>query len=250
MSAEPAVRVEEIAPGIVEIVMQDRTHKNQFSKDLVAGIQRAFAGIRADTACRAVILTGYDSYFCAGGTQDGLLALQSGRGKFTDMDIYTLPLECEVPVIAAMQGHAIGGGFVFGLFADLIVLSRESVYTTNFMRYGFTPGIGSTFIVPRKLGPALASEMLLAARNYRGAELEKRGIPFSVLPRTDVLAHARELARDLAEKPRVSLIELKRRLVSELKSELPAAIAAELRMHETTLPLPEVRELIHSEFGK
>ncbi len=98
-----------------------------------------------------------------------------------------------------MQGHGIGGGLVFGLFADFVLLSRESIYTANFMKYGFTPVTGATYV----LGLGLAEEMLLSARTYRGADLEKRGIQFPVLPGVEVLQNAHQLARDLAEKPRI-----------------------------------------------
>jgi polyketide biosynthesis enoyl-CoA hydratase PksI len=175
--------------------------------------------------------------------------LQQGQGKFTDSSLYGLPLECRIPVVAAMQGHGIGGGFVFGLFADCVVLSRESVYTTNFMKYGFTPGMGATFVLPQKLGIGLAQEMLLTARTYRGVDLEKRGIVFPVLPRAEVLEHAHMLARDLAEKPRVSLITLKDHLVAGMRAALPAIIQKEVAMHEKTFHQPEVRERIQSSFG-
>jgi polyketide biosynthesis enoyl-CoA hydratase PksI len=166
------------------------------------------------------------------------------------MSIYSAPLLCEVPVIAAMQGHGIGGGFVFGLFADCAVLGRESVYTANFMKYGFTPGMGASHVLPLKLGQSLATEMLLSARSYRGADLESRGIPYPVLRREDVLPHARELARDLADKPREALVELKSRLVSGLRAALPGVVAQELAMHRKTFPRAEVRERIESSFGK
>ena len=67
-----------------------------------------------------VILTGYDSYLASGCSQQGLLDLQAGKGQFTDINIYSLALDCPVPVIAAMQGHGIGGGFVIGLFSEAI----------------------------------------------------------------------------------------------------------------------------------
>lgn len=196
------------------------------------------------------MLTGYDSYFCSGGTQEALLQLQGGQGRFTDSNLYSLSLECEIPVISATQGHGIGGGFVFGLFADCVVLSRESIYTTNFMKYGFTPGMGATYVLPKKLGIGLAEEMLLSARTYRGADLEKRGIPFPVLPRVEVLEYAHQLARDLAEKPRVSLVTLKSHLVAEIRAQLPKIIEQEVAMHEKTFHLPEVKERIQSVFGK
>jgi len=249
MSSE-VVELLEIAPSIVQVTMQDRLHKNTFSSELVIGLMGTFQRIRSDARYRVVILTGYDTHFCSGGTQEALLGLHEGRGKFTDVNIYSVPLDCEIPVISAMQGHGIGGGFVFGLFADCAILSRESVYTTNFMKYGFTSGMGATYILPKKLGIGLAEEMLLSARTYRGADLEKRGIPFPVLPRADVLPYAQQLARDLAEKPRVSLVTLKSHLVAEMRAQLPAVVAQEVTMHDQTFHPAEVKDLIRNGFGK
>jgi len=246
---EPAVHLQEIEPGIVQITMQDRIHKNTFSNELIAGLLQAFQAIQTNSHYRVVILTGYESYFASGGTQEGLLAIHEGKATFTDMNLYSLALDCQIPVIAAMQGHGIGGGFVLGLFADFIILSRESVYTTNFMKYGFTPGMGATYIVPKKLGLSLAEELLLTAGNYRGTELEKRGAPFPVLPREKVMSYALELARQIAEKPRVSLITLKDHLVAPLREELPKVIEQELIMHDKTFHQKEVKEKINSLFG-
>jgi polyketide biosynthesis enoyl-CoA hydratase PksI len=246
---KPAVHLQEIEPGIVQVTMQDRVHKNTFSEELMAGLLQSFQAIQANSCYKVVILTGYESYFASGGTQEGLLAIYEGKAVFTVGNLYSLALDCQLPVIAAMQGHGIGGGFVLGLFADFVILSRESVYTTNFMKYGFTPGMGATYIVPKKLGISLAEELLLTAANYRGAELEKRGLPFPVLPREKVMSHAIELARQLAEKPRISLITLKDHLVATLRAELPRVIQQELEMHSKTFHQEEVRERIISLFG-
>jgi polyketide biosynthesis enoyl-CoA hydratase PksI len=240
----------EIEPGIVQIRMQDRVHKNTFSHELSRELIRAFEKVAANESYKVVILTGYDTYFASGGTQEDLLTLQGGEGKFSDNNIYGLALDCKIPVISAMQGHGIGGGFVMGLFADFVILSRESVYTTNFMKYGFTPGMGATMIVPRKLGLALGEEMLLLARRYRGEELKQRGVPFPVYPRSEVMDQALEIARELAEKPRISLVTLKDQLVRSLREELPAVIEQEVAMHDKTFHQPEVRENIRLLFGK
>ncbi|WP_409175454.1 polyketide synthase [Brevibacillus fortis] len=247
---QPVVELREIEPGIALITMQDRVYKNTFSDDLVKGLAHAFLTVKETERYKAVILTGYDTYFASGGTQEALLAIFEGQLKFTDSNIYSLALECPVPVISAMQGHAIGGGFVIGLFADFVVMSRESVYTANFMKYGFTPGMGATYILPRKLGLSLGNEMLLCGSNYRGADLEKRGVPFAVLPRDQVMSHALELARQLAEKPRLSLVTLKDHLVETVRAELPNYIAKEVAMHEQTFHQTEVRDKILSLFGK
>jgi polyketide biosynthesis enoyl-CoA hydratase PksI len=242
------VRLEELEPGIVKMTMQDRNSKNGFSAELVSGLMRAFKEVERDERYKVVILTGYDSYFASGGTRQTLLSLHDGAGQFTDAPLYDLPLNCRVPVISAMQGHGIGGGFVMGLFADFVVLSRESVYTTNFMKYGFTPGFGSTYVLKEKLGLYLAQEMLMTANSYRGEHLEKRGVPFPVVPRAEVMQCAMEMARSLVEKPRVSLVTLKDHMVEELRSKLPCVTAKEVAMHEKTFHLPEVRERIEALF--
>ncbi|MEH7132199.1 polyketide synthase [Priestia megaterium] len=240
----------EVEKGIVQITMQDQIHKNTFSEELVRGLIQSFEEIRDNSTYKAVILTGYSSYFSSGGTREGLLAIQEGKGKFTDLNIYNLALDCKIPVIAAMQGHGIGGGFILGLYSDFVILSKESVYTTNFMKYGFTPGMGATYILSKKLGFSLAEELLLSARNYRGAELEKRGIPFPVLPRDKVLDYALELARSLVEKPRVSLITLKEHLVRPIREALPTIIEQEIAMHEKTFHQEEVKDRITTMFGQ
>ena len=240
----PSVTLQTIGQGIVQMTMEDRETRNAFSPRLVQDLVHAFEDVGRRDDCKVVVLTGYDSFFSTGGTREGLLALQSGRGTFADTNIYSLPLECPVPVISAVQGHALGGGFVLGLYADFVLLSRESVYTTNFMEYGFTPGMGATLVVPMKLGTALGHEMLLAAQTYRGQELKDRGVPFAVYPRDQVLDKAIEMARRLADKPRLSLVTLKEHLTATLRRELPTVVAQEVVMHEKTFRQAGVRERI------
>ena len=247
---DSVVDLQEVEPSMARLRMQNPVHKNTFCPALVRGLVEAFELIKARLTYKVVVLTGYDTYFASGGTRESLLAVHEARAKFTDVNLYSLPLECRIPVISAMQGHGIGGGFVLGLFADFVVLGRESVYTTNFMKYGFTPGMGATYVVPKKLGFSLGEELLISARTYRGSELEKRGIAFPVLPRADVLEYAYELAREIAEKPRMSLITLKNHLVAEVRDQLPRVIEQEIAMHEVTFHQPEVRDRIQTLFGK
>ena len=247
---EAVVQLTEVAAGVVQITMRDEQYKNTFSRELVMGLIDAFAAIRADKRWKVAVLTGYDSYFATGGTREALRALNEGQGHFTDVNIYGLALDCEIPVISAMQGHAIGGGFVMGLYADIAVLARESVYSTNFMRYGFTPGMGATCVVPEKLGNTLAQELLFTARNYRGEELKQRGFPFPVLPRQQVLEHALQMAGDMAQMPRHSLVTLKAHMTEPLRTRLPGVVAREVRMHDETFHQAEVKQKIETLFGQ
>ena len=93
------------------------------------------------------------------GTDTQITSIATRKSNCSEMSfVYKGLLKCNVPVISAIQGHALGGGFVLGMFADIIVMSKESIYSTNFIKYGFTPGVGSTYILKDRLGGTLANE--------------------------------------------------------------------------------------------
>lgn len=244
------VRYEYIEEGVFQITMEERAGRNTFTLDLIHGITDAFESIKGDQRCKAVILTGFDNYFCCGGTKDELMKIFKGEINFNDMTFFTLPLFCEVPVISAMQGHGIGGGFVFGLYSDFTILGKENIYTTNFMKYGFTPGMGGTLVVPKRLGESIGQEMLYSARNYRGEELKERGVNLKVVPKAEVVKEAILLARSLAEKPRLSLQTLKNHLSKNLRDQIFEYIADEVKMHDITFHVPEVELRIEKLFGQ
>jgi polyketide biosynthesis enoyl-CoA hydratase PksI len=166
------------------------------------------------------------------------------------LSIYDLLIKCEVPVIAAMQGHALGGGMVFGSSADIMVMAEECIYSTNFMKYGFTPGVGATYIIPKKFGQVLGTEMLMTARNYYGGELKERGAAAKIVRKVDVIDTAMEIAQDLSAKPLISLKILKDHLTRQIRLELPDIIERELEMHRITFTQPEVTNMIEKHYFK
>lgn len=229
-----AVSVDAYANEVALVRLQERDGKNTSSPDFVKAVTEAFAHIAATPSYKAVVLTGFDTYFACGGTRDGLLAIQRGAARFTDEQTYSLPLLCEIPVIAAMQGHAIGAGWAMGLFCDYAVYSEESVYHSPYMLYGFTPGAGSTLIFPARLGFDLAGEVLFTAREYRGRDLQRRGLRAPVLPRGQVVDHALALASRLAALPRASLVAEKAARSEMLRRRLAEVFEQELALHDKT----------------
>jgi polyketide biosynthesis enoyl-CoA hydratase PksI len=229
---------------IASVVMADRDSRNTFSQQLVSGLLNVFGSIAKDDTIKVVVLQGYDTYFCCGGSQDELLRICDGEAVFTDGEVYDLLLRCDVPVIAAMQGHALGGGLALGSYADMIVIGRQCLYSANFMKYGFTPGFGSTYILPKKFGATLGREMLFTAKTYYGDELKERGADVKVVDRPEVVATAMKLAAELATKPRRALTLLKAHMNRDIQRELAAFVSRELEMHQLTISQPEVRERI------
>jgi 4-carboxy-3-alkylbut-2-enoyl-[acp] decarboxylase len=234
--------------GMALLRMQDEAGKNTFSPPFVERLKEIFREIEKDPRIKVVIVTGYNAYFCTGGSKQELLAIISGDMTFDELGFFRLLLDCPVPTIAAMQGHAIGGGLAFGCFADLIVMSKESQYAANFMNYGFTPGMGATCVLPFKFGTLLGAEMLLTGRSYQGEELERRGVGALVVPRSEVLNQAHQLAHELILKPRTALVLLKRELSRKLIAELARSVEQELSMHAVTMADPTVRQRVEAQY--
>ncbi len=187
------------------VVLEDREYKNTFSKSLINGLMNTFEALQRMPDIKVIVVHGYDNYFCCGGTKEELIGILEEKLQFTELNFYDLLLRCEVPVISAMQGHALGGGLVFGCYADIIVMGEECLYSANFMKYGFTPGMGATYIIPNQFGKLLGAEMLLSAKNYYGRELKERGAPAKVVKKAEVIKTAMGIARELADKPLLSL---------------------------------------------
>ncbi|MFG1935976.1 SDR family NAD(P)-dependent oxidoreductase [Micromonospora tulbaghiae] len=221
-----------------------------FTDGLLAALGDTFAEIERRDDVRAVVITGHGSVFSMGGTPEALRALAEGEGTFTDAAlVYEGILRCTRPVVTAAAGHASGGGLAFACYGDVVVLGDTSVYSANFTRYGFTPGMGATYILEQRLGPALAAEMMLTGRSMTGAELSRRGAGVTVLPPHEVVPAALDLARSMADKPPAVIRSLKNELAGRILDRLPDVIASEVRMHGNVLGA-ESAALVREHFTK
>jgi enoyl-CoA hydratase/carnithine racemase/acyl carrier protein len=246
---DSCVRIDYQGPHIAIVTMRDEAQRNMFSPELVSGLQQAFADIAQNELLKTVVLTGHERVFAMGGTKEDLLKLAAREKSFTDIPfLYRGLLECPLPVIAAVQGHASGGGLLLGLYADVVVLAEEGIYGVSFMRYGFTPGMGATFIVGDKLGNNLATELLFSGGSLTGRELVQRNASVLVRPQAEVLPHALTIAESFAQKPRESLVLLKRELSERSLRALDPIVTREQAMHERSFALPEVKLSIARHF--
>ncbi|GAB7536568.1 hypothetical protein BGC_27860 [Burkholderia sp. 3C] len=228
-----AVELDAYDDGVAVVRMVEHEHRNMFTPRLMRDLLDAFERIARSADFKVVVLTGHGRYFACGGTREGLEDLQRGDGRFTDLKIYSLPFDCELPVISAMQGHAIGAGWSLGMFGDLRLFGAEAVYHSNYLRFGFTPGAGATLVFPDRLGDELGREVLFSAREYKGRELARRGVA-TVLPAAQVVPRAMEIAHGLARAPRAELLRAKAAQRVRLGARLERVFERELAMHETT----------------
>lgn len=234
----------------IAIVRMEEKRQNCFTESFLTGLSSAFEDINTCDEVRCVVVTGYGNYFSCGGTKEELISLYesyAGIGStviFTDNTVYKIFLKCRVPVIAAMQGHALGGGLAMASFADIMIMAREAMYSANFMNYGFTPGMGATFIIPYKFGELLSSDMMYTGRALFGRELEKRGAGAIFVDKKDVMSEAMKIAEKIVTKPLNTLIVFKKSKQKLVMDKLDVAIQEELNMHELTFGQSEVLKKI------
>jgi enoyl-CoA hydratase/carnithine racemase len=193
---------------------------------------RALARVGQDSGVRVVVLEGGSRVFCAGARREALLTRCDSPAAYA-ADVSRSLLATPVPLVAALAGHAIGGGLLVGLWCDAVVLGEESLYGANFMALGFTPGMGATTLVPEAFGPILGRRLLLTGQLMTGREIRDACCPLShaVCPRQDVRDRALAIARGMADVPRAALVLLKQTMAAGRLQTLERAIEAEQRCH-------------------
>ena len=247
--SDPAV-LYELRDSIAEITLNRPENRNSMTDDVLEGLREC--GRRArDSEARCVIVTGNGRSFCAGadlrsglqrdGSEDASHRTPNER-SFAMYSPFLSLLQIEVPVIAAMQGHAIGGGLGLALVCDLRVANRDARYGANFTRLGLHPGMATTHILPRLIGLPRAAELLFTGRIITGAEAETIGLANYAVEAEQVLARAREIAREIATAAPIAVRWTKRSLYRNIDWDPVAAAEAEAHAQSRTLETDDAQE--------
>jgi enoyl-CoA hydratase/carnithine racemase len=231
--------------GIITLARPD--NRNSMTPELLDAFARASAAARADTSIRALVVTGTGSCFSAGadfkaGLQRGGEELAPAERSYAMYEPFLSLLDVEVPIIGALNGHAIGGGFGLALVCDLRIAALEAKYGANFVAVGLAPGMAVSHLLPRLVGVARASELLLTGRLVDGAEAERLGIVNRAVPSAQVLDQALALAGSIAANAPFAVRATKAALRRSLTLDTRAAARAEARDQATSLAMEDARE--------
>jgi enoyl-CoA hydratase len=198
-----AIRVERLAGDVLRLVLRHPTSELNAVDDLLHGeLTRAFRGLRREREARAVLLTGEGRAFSAGGDFGWLAQLEDLRSlellrRDARQLIWDL-LDVELPVVAALNGPAVGLGASIALLCDVIFMAETATLADPHVRLGIVAGDGGTAIWPLALGPARAKQYLLTGDALGAAEAERLGLVNRVVPpaalQDEALAFARRLA--------------------------------------------------------
>jgi len=230
----PLVDVD-VTDGVATLRMDDG-RDNALGESMVHALTRAFDAVAGQPDARVIVLRGGGEMFSSGAPRALLAALAEGELQPSDVMLPRALLTCPLPIVAALEGHAIGGGFALGLTADILLLAGERRYGFPFMNMGFSPGMGTTCLCEHVLSPAIAHELLYTGELRRGSDFAGISGINRVLPSRDVAAHAYDIAARIADKPRAALEVVKRTLSLPRRQAFEASLTLESLMHQVTLP--------------
>jgi len=231
--AAPRVDVDiDVTSGVATLTLDDAPRKNAMTEALGDAFATAVARVRAEGAVRAVVVTGAGGAFSAGGDLAMLehlrtVSFDAARAHMLAFYArYLSLLDLTVPVVAAVEGAAMGAGLCVACACDVVVVGRGCRLAFNFTTLGLHPGMGATYFVPRRVGAERAAELLYSGRRFDGAEAARTGLTLEAVDDGAALTRARALAATFAAQGPLAVRLLKQRLGVD-RSALQAALDAE-----------------------
>ena len=214
----------DVAEGIATITFNRPKALNALNGDLLDEMADALDKIEEDEDIRVLVLTGSgDKSFVAGADITQLATFNPLQAKvFAKKGINTIGRlqNLAIPVIAAVNGFALGGGSEMALASDFIYASENATFGLPEITLGIIPGFGGTQRLPRLIGANLAKEMIYTGKLIPAAEAEKIGIVNRVLPAETLIEETMKTARQIAAKGKVSLRAAKQAVNSGLNVDL------------------------------
>ncbi len=205
---------------VAEVEIQ-RPPNNFFDARLIRSLADAYEHLQAGP-CRAIVLCSEGKHFCAGadfhGESDAEALPEKGAA-----DLYSEAVRlfrAELPVVAAVQGAAIGGGLGVACSADFRVAAPEARFAANFSRLGFHQGFGLSVTLPAIVGNQAALELLYTGRRINGEEAQRYGLCDRLVPLDQLRSAAMELAREIASAAPLAVRSIRRTMRGHLADEV------------------------------
>jgi enoyl-CoA hydratase/carnithine racemase len=217
--------------GIGTILLNRPHRKNGFTPEMADQWARILVDARTDPDVRVVVLTGAGDAFCSGvdleRRYDDAAATPQRRKELLSERIHRIPLALEdldKPVIAGINGVAVGAGMDMALMCDMRIMARSARLSEGYIRLGLVPGDGGCYYLPRLVGTAKALELLLTGDFIDAAEAERIGIVNRVVDDADLPAAVNLMARKLADGPPVAIRMIKRAVYQSMRTDLRTSL--------------------------
>lgn len=222
-----------------------RPPANFFDIELIAGLASAIETLDADDRCRAIVLCSAGKHFCAGADFSGSGDTTTRSAGDEDRHLYDEAVRLfstRTPVVAAIQGAAIGGGLGLALFPDFRVACPEARFSANFARLGFHHGFGLSVTLPALVGPQAAMDLLYTGRRVPGEEAHAMGLCDRLVPAERLRDEARAWAVEIATSAPLAIRSIRETLRGDLPERIRRATDREKAEQERLQGTSDFRE--------
>jgi len=241
----------DVTAGVATITLNRPEAMNSWTPRLSDELMLACGAADADDDVRAVIVTGNGRAFCAGADLSGGESGFVGGGPTAQSGPRLWPHQVRKPVIAAINGHAVGVGITYPMLCDIRIVSETAKIQYAMVRRGVIPELGSHALLPRVIGFAKAAELMLTGRQFLGAEAVELGIASRAVPADRVLAVATEMACDIVVNVAPVSAALAKRLMWEgLNVSVDRMLALESSLLPTLASMPDSGEGVRAFFER
>jgi enoyl-CoA hydratase/carnithine racemase len=223
--------------------------RNALNRAMYICAAEALREADADPSIGAVVFAGSGGVFTAGNDIVDFLEVGAGPGEFPAFTFIKTLAACETPLIAAIEGIAIGIGATLMLHCDLVYVAPGTVFRLPFVDLGLVPEAASSLLLPRRVGMVKAAEFLLLGEAFGAEEAVRLGLANAIVPACELHGFAIERAGRLATKPRAA-IAATRRLMRGDGEEVLARIEDEARLFSAAMRSEEARAAFAAFLGK
>lgn len=224
-------------------------NRNSMTAELLDAFSQVSERARVHPTMRVLVVTGSGPCFSSGADFRAIVQREdTERVSLTHERSFAMyaPFlslrKIEVPIIGALNGHAVGGGFGLALSCDMRVASETSRFGANFARLGLHPGLGIGYLLPRLIGLPRASELLFTGRLIDGREGERLGLMNKAVPAEKVLGESLALAQEIAQSAPLAVRSMKRMMLAQLGWDVERAAMEEAMAQASTLQTEDVKE--------
>ena len=235
--------------NVATIILNRPEKLNSMSPELMSDLTKAIGQVEQDDEVRAVIVTGAGRAFCAGGDVQELLG--PSRDPLTILGLahegskmVSAMRNMPKPLIAAVNGPAMGGGLNIALACDIIIASENAIFSSAFISLGLHPDTGGIYFLTRLVGVARACELIFTGRVVKAQEAERIGLVNQVVPREQLETTARELATRLANGPSLAIGLAKSSIYQSLTMDMSSVLELEARSVGMTLATEDANSAI------
>ncbi|MEY2395501.1 MAG: hypothetical protein QOF94_1846 [Acidobacteriaceae bacterium] len=219
--------VTERSGSILRVQLNRPARKNAMTSAMYITMADLLNGAAKDDDIRVVLWHGAGDSFCAGNDVEDFLKNPPGPGESPQARLISALIDFEKPVVAAVQGAAIGGGTTMLTHCDFVYAGESAKFQMPFINLALVPEFGSSYSIPARVGYLRAAELIQLGLPFNAARAAELGLVTRVVPDQNLLATATETAQKLAEKPADALQACKRLMKLPIRNQLEQAAKLE-----------------------